>query len=83
VALFTTRPFVLTIAGACSDPSEGLYKYLALLVNTCKAVPLVAFADRGNMFEEVLVSFVIADPPTDFHAAEDPLYPSNSDVVLL
>jgi hypothetical protein len=60
-----------------------LYKYLASLVYTCAAVPLVAAADRGYRFEEVDVSFEIADPPTDFHAAEDPLYPSNSDVVLL
>jgi len=74
---------VLTIAGACSDPSEGLYKYLALLVNTCEAVPLTASADRGNRFEVLLVSFEIADPPTDFHAGVPPLYPSNSDVVLL
>ena len=50
-------------------------------VNIAVAVPVVAFKNAGYRLLAVVVSFVIAEPPTLDHAV--PLYPSNSVLVVL
>jgi hypothetical protein len=52
-----------------------------LPVNIAVAVPVVAFKNAGYRLVAVVVSFVIAEPPTLDHAV--PLYPSNSVLVVL
>jgi len=66
---------------ALSSPVLGLYKRDALPVNRLDAEPLVAFANKGKRSVAVLVSLLIAAPPTEANAV--PLYPSNSEVVVL
>ena len=58
---------------ACNSPVDGLYRYLALLVYTVVAVPLVALAKIGYRLVDVAVSLLIVDPPTGNHAGDAPL----------
>jgi hypothetical protein len=66
-------PLLATKAVACSSPVDGLYKYLALLVYTVVAVPLVALAKMGYRLVAVAVSLLIVEPPTGSHAGDAPL----------
>ena len=74
-------PLLARGALTLNSPVDGLNKYCVLLVKMLSAVPLVEFKNAGNKSDAVLVSLLMADPPTEAQAP--PLYPSNSEVVVL
>lgn len=56
------KPFRAVIPVDCSSPVEGLYRYLALLVNMVVGRPVVASANSGNKLLAVVVSLLRVAP---------------------
>ena len=62
-------PLLARGAFTLSSPVLGLNRYCAFDVNSVEAVPVVADANKGKTFVDVLVSLLSAAPPTEAQAA--------------